>query len=84
MLLASWQRLVDPPVPTFSQPPPLTDSWYVVIGLPLGLAPLHATVTQPVSGVAPVIVGAPGGPAGTTALEAGSPRPGRPRCWRRR
>ena len=53
-----------------SQPPPLTDSWYVVIGLPFGLAPAYVTVTRPVSGVAPVAVVGPGGPAGTTGFDA--------------
>ena len=38
VLSASPVRVYDVPVPTFSQPPPLTDSWYVVIGLPLSHA----------------------------------------------
>src|SRR5688500_14310454 len=58
----------DVAVPTFCHWP-FVASWYCVIGLPLALAALQLPVTRPVSGVALWICGAPGGPAGTTALE---------------
>ena len=38
---------------------------------PLAFAAFQLTVTRPVSGVALVMLGAVGGPAGVTALEAG-------------